>query len=100
MPRQDLRAQRTLRTGQDLVKHLETFSLDLKFSAGVWFFAPAGGRFHDRYIDPMSVEQRLEIPSACRSTAWPPSRPTTPMRSTRTTSTSTARCSRTPACAS
>jgi xylose isomerase len=64
MPRQDLRDQKTLRTGQELVQHLDSFSLDLKFSAGVWFFAPSGGRFHDRYVDPMSIEQRLEIAAA------------------------------------
>jgi xylose isomerase len=56
----DLRNQKLIRTGDDLVRHLETFSLDLKFSAGVWFFAPAGGRFHDRYVEPLSIEARLE----------------------------------------
>lgn len=34
-----------------LVKQLDKFELDLKFSAGVWFFFPGGGRFHDAYID-------------------------------------------------
>jgi xylose isomerase len=43
-----------------LVRHLNSFSLDLKFSAGVWFFAPGGGRFHDRYVDPLSMEAILE----------------------------------------
>ena len=33
-----------------LVKHLNSFSLGLKFSAGVWFFYPGGGRFHDAYV--------------------------------------------------
>jgi len=27
----------------------------------VWFFAPGGGRFHDRYVDPLTIEERLEI---------------------------------------
>jgi xylose isomerase len=44
-----------------MVKHLEGFDLDLKFSAGVWFFAPGGGRFHDRYVDDMAMEDRLEM---------------------------------------
>ncbi len=56
----DLRGQRKIRTGDELVRHLESFSLEMKFSAGVWFFAPGGGRFHDRYCDPMSLEQILE----------------------------------------
>lgn len=61
MPFVDLRGQKQLRTGEELVKHLESFSLDLRFSAGVWFFAPSGGRFHDRYVDSMTIEQRLEV---------------------------------------
>ena len=44
----DLRPQAKRRTPEELVKHLQEFELDLKFSAGVWFFAPGGGRFHDR----------------------------------------------------
>ena len=59
MPLRDLRGQRTIRKGEELVKHLSSFSLDLKFSAGVWYFAPGGGRFHDRYVEPMEMEQVL-----------------------------------------
>ena len=44
-----------------MVEHLESFHLDLKFSAGIWFFSPAEGRFHERYGEPLSIEQRLEI---------------------------------------
>jgi len=58
---QDLSAQKVRRTGQELVKHLESFELDLKFSAGVWFFAPGGGRFHDRYTPDKTMEEKLEI---------------------------------------
>ena len=57
----DLSAQKTRRTGQELVKHLESFELDLKFTAGVWFFSPGGGRFHDRYVPEMPMEKRIEI---------------------------------------
>lgn len=60
MPLADLRAQNTRRTGQELIDHLNSFSLDLKFSAGVWFFAPGGGRFHDRYVPPTTMEATLE----------------------------------------
>ena len=58
---QDLRGQAQRRTPEELVKHLQSFELDLKFSAGVWFFAPGGGRFHDRYTPQRSIEERLEI---------------------------------------
>jgi xylose isomerase len=59
----DLRGQAKRRGAAALVKHLNSFSLDLRFSAGVWFFAPGGGRFHDRYVPPMSMEQILEVAS-------------------------------------
>jgi len=61
MPIQDLSGQKVRRTGEELVRHLESFELDLKFTAGVWFFAPGGGRFHDRYVPEMPMEQRLEV---------------------------------------
>ena len=60
MPIVDHRAQSTIRTGQALVDHLNSFSLDLQFTAGVWFFAPGGGRFHDAYVEPISMEEKLE----------------------------------------
>jgi xylose isomerase len=57
----DLRDQMVRRDPEDLIKHMEDFELDLKFSAGVWFFAPGGGRFHDRYVDDLPIADRLEI---------------------------------------
>jgi len=39
------------RSPAQLLKHLQAFDLDLKFSAGVWYFFPGGGRFHDAYVD-------------------------------------------------
>jgi xylose isomerase len=44
-------AQAKRRTPAQMLKHLQSFELDLKFSAGVWFFFPGGGRFHDSYMD-------------------------------------------------
>jgi len=61
MALQDLRGQATRRSPDELIQHLQTFELDLKFSAGIWFFAPGGGRFHDRYIESKTIEERLEI---------------------------------------
>jgi xylose isomerase len=57
----DLRRQAKRRTPQELVEHLNHFELDLRFSAGVWYFAPGGGRFHDRYVPDQPIEARLEI---------------------------------------
>ncbi|HIE25868.1 TPA: xylose isomerase, partial [Candidatus Poribacteria bacterium] len=59
----DLRNQAKVRTSDDLVKHLKEFRLKPKFSAGVWFFSPGGGRFHDRYVPEMPIKERLEIAS-------------------------------------
>ncbi len=61
MPLKDLRPQAQRRTREELLHHLKTFELDLKFSAGVWFFSPGGGRFHDRYRPDLPIEARLEI---------------------------------------
>ncbi len=57
----DLRDQMVRRDPEEMIKHMEDFELDLRFSAGVWFFAPGGGRFHDRYIDDLPIADRLEI---------------------------------------
>ncbi len=62
----DLRKQARRRSPAALVKQLHTFELDLKFSAGVWFFAPGGGRFHDAYMDKLSMEEILEIAAGLR----------------------------------
>ena len=61
MAMKDLRAQATRRTPEEMIKQLKSFELDLKFSAGVWFFAPGGGRFHDRYVPDKTIKERLEI---------------------------------------
>ncbi|MDQ3706031.1 MAG: TIM barrel protein [Chloroflexota bacterium] len=57
----DLRSQAVRRTPEELVTHLNSFELDLKFSAGVWFFSPPASRFHDRYAPVIEIEPRLEI---------------------------------------
>lgn len=56
----DLRSQAKRKSPAELLEHMKTFSLDLKFSAGLWFFSPGGGRFHARYTPPLSIEARLE----------------------------------------
>lgn len=51
MAMKGLKQQSKRRGPAALVKQLKNFKLDLKFSAGVWFFFPGGGRFHDAYTD-------------------------------------------------
>ncbi len=57
----DLRYQTRRRSREELLAHLKSFELDLKFSVGIWFFAPGGGRFHDRYTEPKTVAERIEM---------------------------------------
>lgn len=57
----DLRSQAARRTVEEMLEHLESFELELKFSAGVWYFSPAFSRFHARYQPEIDIEQRLEI---------------------------------------
>src|SRR5690348_1870071 len=61
MPLADLRPQATRHTPDEVLAHLKAFSLDLRFSAGIWFFSPASSRFHAKYQPDRTIEQRLEI---------------------------------------
>jgi len=57
----DLRGQRRRRTRAELLEHMRSFRLQPRFSVGIWYFAPGGGRFHERYVPEMTVGQRLEM---------------------------------------
>lgn len=61
MPLADLRPQATRRTPDELLAHLASFELDLRFSAGIWFFSPPFSRFHAKYQPDLDIEARLEI---------------------------------------
>ena len=61
MPLPDLRAQAKQRSPTELLAHLQSFELELKFSAGIWYFSPFNSRFHDKYGEDRSIEERLEI---------------------------------------
>jgi xylose isomerase len=61
MTLKDLRQQAKRRSPAQIVKHLNSFSLQLKFSAGIWYFSPADSRFHSKYYDDVPLEARLEI---------------------------------------
>lgn len=57
---QDLRGQTTTRSGADLVGHLNEFKVAPRFTAGLWYFSPGAGRFHDYYGPEVPIEARLE----------------------------------------
>jgi xylose isomerase len=61
MALRDLRGQAARRTSEELVRHLNAFQLDLRFSAGIWFFSPPASRFHDRYKPIIDIRERLDI---------------------------------------
>ena len=61
MPFIDLRGQAERRNPEETLAHLNSFELDLKFSAGIWYFSPPGSRFHDKYSPDIDIERRLEI---------------------------------------
>ncbi len=57
----DLRDQSTRRLGDELPAHLNSFELELKFSAGIWYFTPPFSRFHAKYQPDLTIEQRLDV---------------------------------------
>ncbi|MEN3013426.1 MAG: TIM barrel protein [Endomicrobiia bacterium] len=46
---------------ESLLAHMKNFKLELKFSVGIWYFTPGGGRFHDRYVPEKSIKERLKM---------------------------------------
>lgn len=46
---------------ESFIEHMKKFKLDLKFSVGIWYFTPGGGRFHDRYVPEKSIKERLKM---------------------------------------
>jgi xylose isomerase len=57
----DLRYQKKVRTREELLKHLNDFSLDIKMSVGMWTFSPGGGRFHEKYGEDIPVPERIKM---------------------------------------
>ncbi|RLI34440.1 xylose isomerase [Candidatus Bathyarchaeota archaeon] len=55
----DLREQKVRRDREEMLKHLKSFQLEPRFSAGVWYFYPSGGRFHEPYVERGSIEDVL-----------------------------------------
>lgn len=61
MPLVDLRSQARPLSLEERIRRLEEAPLDLRFSAGIWFFSPCPSRFHERYQPVIDIEARLEI---------------------------------------
>jgi len=57
----DTRYQKTRRNKEELIEHLNTFSLEIKPSVGIWYFTPVGGRFHDSFVPFKSIAEKIEM---------------------------------------
>jgi len=57
----DTTYQADRRSKEEMIRHMESFNLDLKLSVGIWFFAPGGGRFHEAYTEGKDIPERIEI---------------------------------------
>ena len=57
----NLQSQADARSPEDLLAHLNSFSIEPKFSAGIWYMSPAESRFHKKYGADVTIERRLEI---------------------------------------
>jgi len=55
----DLRPQKIERDAEEMLKHLKSSILKPRFSAGIWYFYPPGGRFHEPYIEKGTIEEIL-----------------------------------------
>ena len=57
----DLSYQKIVRNKEELLKHVKSFKIEPKFSAGIWYFSPAASRFHEKYKEDRTIEERLGI---------------------------------------
>ncbi|MCX5849417.1 MAG: xylose isomerase, partial [Deltaproteobacteria bacterium] len=57
----DLSYQKKERTKKELITHMKNFTLNIKMSVGIWYFTPRGGRFHEDYVKPASIAERLKM---------------------------------------
>ena len=55
----DLRGQKELLSQEEILQRLERSTLEPRYSAGVWFFYPPGGRFHAPYVEKGTIEDIL-----------------------------------------
>ena len=59
----DLRPQKTSVSVENMLRNLGR-ELEVNVTVGIWYFTPGGGRFHDRYVEKASIEQRIETARA------------------------------------
>jgi len=62
----DLRPQKKELTREETLQRLKSTKLNPRFSVGVWYFYPGGGRFHDSYIDRGTITDCIEKIKAMR----------------------------------
>jgi len=67
----DLRAQAIRRSPEEMLTHLQSFELDLRFTAGIWFFSPADSRFHAKYGADIGLEARLDKAASLAARGYP-----------------------------
>lgn len=60
-PTTDTSYQKKIFGRDELLKHMNSFTLDLKISVGIWYFSPGGGRFHENYVEPKTIPERIEV---------------------------------------
>jgi xylose isomerase len=56
----DIRNQKATKTKEEMLKHLKSFRLEPRFSAGVWYFFPGAIRFHEAYVVKGSIQNILD----------------------------------------
>ena len=56
----DLRSQKVVKSKDEMLKHLKSFLLEPRFSAGVWYFFPGASRFHEAFIEKGSIQDILD----------------------------------------
>jgi len=57
----DTRYQKIRRNKEELVKHMNTFNLEIKPSVGIWYFTLVDGRFHDSFVPFKSIAKKIEM---------------------------------------
>ena len=56
----DLRGQKKALLPKAMLANLHR-DFELKFSVGIWYFTPGGGRFHDRFVKAATIPERIEM---------------------------------------
>lgn len=67
----DLRDQAIRRSPEEMLTHLQSFHLDLRFTAGIWYFSPMDSRFHAKYGNDVGLEARLDLAASLAAGGYP-----------------------------